>query len=254
MNQLQMVTLHVQQPIHLVAVGEGRWIQHNEVELSVLGTLQIAEHVFPDYGVKGLGEAVDLEVFACPITVGVGEINAHRRLGSPRRSVDAEGRGIGKEIEDPSVQAVVPNPGAGIAMVQEEPGVQVVAEIDNEPKTTFAYFGLYASRPELLVLLFALLLLPELVEGPLTGDTQGTGSRFRHQVLPFLALVGLIGVWSFKLGDVEVGPVAVNGQGHLGDVTEVDAVGLQAKFPCPGPSCLDSPLQAVGEKLGCLFS
>src|SRR5690606_10537030 len=98
-------------------------------------------------------EAVQLEVVLEPGEVGVGEVHRGGRDGAARGGVDGEGAGVAEEVEEALAPRLPADADAGVAVVEEEPGVEVVAQVHQELQPRLLDDEALAAAAELLVLL-----------------------------------------------------------------------------------------------------
>ena len=135
-------------------------------------------------------------------------------------------------------------------MIEEESRIEVVREIDDEGEAALADDALGSLARLFLVLVQAALALSRLRKYSFTGQGPGPSAVRRHELQPFgLELLVLL-VGPLVEGEEEGVAVAVEGQGHFGDVPVVEAQGLDALGSGPAPQALLVLEDPVAEILG----
>ncbi len=97
-EELGVVSLEVEESLHLFGAGEGGGIDDDEI-ISVVGTFKKFEAIGADDAVLIEIEVIEEEVLFSPLGIGVGHVDTRCGGGACQSGVDAEGAGVGKEIE-----------------------------------------------------------------------------------------------------------------------------------------------------------
>ncbi len=116
------------------ALGEFRWIQHDDIELLALFAIftQQLEHVMTDkLGVADI-QPVQLGVLAGNIQRILGEIDVDHFLGAALEGIDAKPTGVAEAVKHPLAFGVLGGSLAVIPLIQIETGFVTVANIHQD--------------------------------------------------------------------------------------------------------------------------
>ena len=73
---------------------------------------------------------VQFEIAPRPVLISIGQVDAHRFPRAAGCRIKAAG--IGKQVEEALAVAAIAYLGAGDAMIEEEPAIQISIEVDDE--------------------------------------------------------------------------------------------------------------------------
>src|SRR5713226_1109619 len=157
LDQLRMVSLNLESSLHLLGGGERGRVEHDQIiaDLAVRVMEQPLDRVRADHLVCGSIEIVEAQVARCPVEIGARGVHRGGVSGATRRGVDGERARISEQIEEPLALRLPSNAGASQSMVQEQPAVQVVPEVDPELKSLLGNGEELTGLAHLLVLLGA---------------------------------------------------------------------------------------------------
>ncbi len=258
-HQPAVVALDIQGLVHLLGVGEGGRVHEDQVELPP-GGLQPAQAVVAHHPVAAGVESVKGEVVPRPLQVGVGEIHADAVAGAgrplgltrPQRRLHGGGGGIAEEVEEALSGGHLAQHPAYRPVVQEQAGVEVVAQVDPQPRPPLLHLEALAAGRLLLVLGAAALALAALDHHPGRVDLEHLGNHREGIEEPLLGLGGIDGARRRVLLHVDPVAVDVDGQGILRYVGVIETVAALAALLEPLPQPPPVLLQPVGEHLGSL--
>ena len=228
-EQRRVIALDVPGVVHPLGVGERRRIDDDEVPAPA-GALGVGEEV-ADVGLDQLaGEPVEREVLGGPAEVGVRQID-RGGLHPGGRGVDRERAGVAEQVEH-GARRLGGDLRARDAMVEEQAGVDVVAQVDAERVAALVH-----GAPRALVGLALVLLGGAAVGEPLAAlDEHLAGRQHRRdrrdrrvepRVVAGLALERAVVV------DHQRALVAVDRDRDLRDVAVVDPPAGDALAPGP---------------------
>lgn len=227
-DEFAMVVLYVEDASGFFGVGEGRRVAEDEVVLAVafgepchdVGALQAV----------AVGEVVEVEVALRPVEVGGREVDAGGVGGAAERGVDAGARGVAEEVQDAFAGGFRAEAFAHGAVVEEEAGVEVVVQVDEELCFAFLYLQVFFACVLFVVLVFAALPCAGFQDDVVGFDGQGLrdGLQDVEDALPCFA--GIDGFGRRVFLDVGVLAVEVDGDGVFGQVLVIDAPGVGAAF------------------------
>lgn len=187
-------------------------------------------------------EAVQLQVPARPVEVGVREIDRHRFPGAARDGVDRGRARVTEQIEEALAFGLRADQLPHGSMVEEEARVEVVGEVHEEAEASLTDFVEGSLVAEFLVLSVSSLALTHLevdVGGEHAQHARDGGER---RLKPPLGLVRLDGLGRGILLDVHPALIEVNGQGVVGQIGVIDAKAAHIRAA--------RPLRQVAEVLG----
>src|SRR6476620_4481972 len=124
--------------------------------------LQVADRVGPDELVPLGTEPVDLEVALGPVQVCLRQIDARRLARAPGSRVDADAARVAKQVEKAFAAAHRADARAQRPVIEEQPRVEVIPEIDQELQSVLADLDVFATLVEAPVFLAALAALARL--------------------------------------------------------------------------------------------
>src|SRR3990172_3301971 len=127
----RVVALHVEGVDHGLGAREGGRIEEDEPVASGLALNEL-EAVGAYERVARAADAVEGEVLLRPVEVGVRQIHRRRRSGAALGRVDGGRPGVGEEVEETTAGGELADQVPGEALVEEEAGVEVVAQVDEE--------------------------------------------------------------------------------------------------------------------------
>jgi hypothetical protein len=97
-------------------------------------------------------EVVEAEIALGPVEVGVGKVHAGGGFRAAGGGVHRERAGVAEQIKEPAASRLLADHGAGETVVEEEAGVDVVAEIHLELQAALLHDERLAGFALLLVL------------------------------------------------------------------------------------------------------
>ena len=192
-------------------------------------------------------DSVELEVAPRPIEIGVGQIYGFAAGGTAGGGVYAEAAGVGKKIEEAFALGFAAHEGAGVAVVEEEAGVEVFVEVYPEGAAVFVHDKIFAAAAGFFVLAAAALaaaLFEVDVFGGKAGDELHGFHHFGQPGFVFGMLHNPAGVVFLQVGVVAVD---VDGEGVLRDVAVVEPPGFDVLPARPFDEVFGVFAQPVGK-------
>ena len=107
-------------------------------------------------------DAVRREIARCPIEVGVGQVDGLRGDGAACRRIHGKAPCVGEQVQHPPTLRTFAHDGPQRAMIEEEPGIEMRLEVDNEAQSRFNNGEILPARSRRLVLLALAALLARL--------------------------------------------------------------------------------------------
>ena len=255
-----VVALDVQGARHLGALGHRGGIEDDQVEApGDVVALEVGQDVAAHVAVGLAGEAVEVHVVPGGVEPSVGEVDGGGGARPAGCGVHREGAGVSEEVEHVSACGFGLDQGAGLAVVQEEPGVEVVGEVDVKAvaplgdlkATARVGHAAVGAAPAGADAQFDEDIVGRHLQGPVQGVDVGVD-------LPGRRFVGGR-VVAQAPGDVQASLVGVDVGGDLGDVAVVQAVAGDVVLAAPGfepalvfADAVDQHLRALG--VACVLS
>src|SRR5690606_35067665 len=213
-------------------------------------TLQKGQAVTLNQLVSTLVDPVELKIARGPVQVGAGHVDTSRRAGAAEGSMHRSRGGVAKQIEEAGVTGVCLKPQPDRAMVEEQPGVQVALQVDDEAGVALADHDVISTASKWPILLLAALALAHLEH-----DVAGIDADFLHdmaQPIPGLAAAQCRLLLTHRgrglvLLHMNAIAIAVDGEGILRHIRIVESIALDSPLPRPAPDVLQILAQAVGE-------
>ena len=242
----------VEVALHALGVREGRRRAEDQVvAVALLG--EERRHVAAHERVRRAGTRLSVEVLAGPVEVGVRQVDAHRRAARrrPRRRPSPSRctrTGSGSVL--PRGQRWIMR--AHAAVIEEQPGVEVVAQVDEEPVAALAHRRASCRARPLRTAspcaALAAALLDVARRRRRCRARSGTSARMspsRSSARAGSIVAG--GAYSCTCAGVLV---EVDGDGVLDEIGVVDAIAVDVFALRPLPAVLEVLAQAIGERLG----
>ena len=214
--------------LHALGVREGGRVEHDVVVPLARGGAGLEElqavRVHQPVRAPVHREAVELEVAARPVLVRPRHVHRGGRGRAARARVDGEAPRVGEQVEDALPRRVVPDDRARLAVVEEEPRVEVVAQVHLEPQALLLHRAHDAAVVHAVVLLGAVLDAPAVLHvEPRAGHLQAVEDLLLAAVLEGAHLLGRLVARAAVDPRHHVAVVPVDDRGELGDVALVEA-------------------------------
>ena len=134
-----MIALHIQHTLHALGIGEGRRVQENQIKSRAFGArlFQPVEAIGALQPMLRAVEAVQHQVLLCPLQIGVRQIHARRAACPSGRGEYRRAAGVAEQVQEIGAAGPAAQQFAHDSMIEEKPGIQVVAEIDPELESRF---------------------------------------------------------------------------------------------------------------------
>ncbi len=238
---------------HLFGVAKGGRVANDKVVLlAALGGInQILQAVFGKNLVLFAGaEVVVVEIAFGPLAVGLAEVNGGGLHCAASDGVDGEGGGIGEEVEEAFGLCPLTHHLPGGPMVEEEAGVQIVAEVDFEVEVV-----LLDDADVLITAVYFILRVQPTLDGPLLDKNLlrlqiESGLNFGEGLVAELGLLyGRFILRAFIQPDHRFAVVPIHDAGIFGDVSFIEAVAGDVVALGPFLQMFLSFSQAIGEHL-----
>ena len=191
-NQRDVIALQVELLRHALGARNRRRIEEDQVVALARRLLEPREHVFLQQPVaRRVVEAVAIQVAARPVEIRVRQIDARRRARTAgRREHGRRGR-VREQIQECLAGRELANARTRRPMIEEQPRVQVVREVDEELEPAFTGHFELAALGELLVLRAALLLAASAQVRALARHVEHLGNHAERLGAPRPRLLGL---------------------------------------------------------------
>ena len=198
-------------------------------------------------------QRVEAHVVLCPVQVGARHVHRGGFAGTAQTRVHGGTAGVGKEIQEALATGHLAQHAAGLAVIEEQAGIQIVVEVDPQTGTVLLYLHPVLLFGELLVLLFAFLTLAHFQDHLLAVHAGHLDGGLYHVEQ---ALTGLLG------GDIlgrrvllhhQVVLIAVDGGVVLRQIGVVETIAVEVLFLRPLLEGLQILAQTVGKVLCHLF-
>ena len=195
------------------------------------------------------GEAVQLQVLARPVEIGVGEVDRERFPGTSRGRVDSGRARVAEQIEKALVLGLTAQAQAHGPMVEEEPRIEVVGEVHQKAQAALLDFveGAFVAK-------FFVLPMPPLALAHLEVDigwqhAQHARDGGERLLKPPLGLVQLDALGRGVFLDMNPALIEVDGQRIVGQIRVIDAKAAHARAARPLRQVAKVLGQAVDEPL-----
>ena len=171
MDQLHVVPLHIKRVRHPAGIGERRGIQQHQVVILPAG-LKPRPAVATLDAMPALRKTVVGEILAQPAQVGVGHVDAGGAARATERRVDCGRAGIAEQVEKILARCLPRETQPQRSVIEKQPGVEVVVQIDQQPGLPFCHAQQFAAIPLAPILVASALATTLLVGDVARGDVQ----------------------------------------------------------------------------------
>ena len=205
--------------------------------------------------------AVLQHVAFSPVEVGLGKVDGKRALRACHRRVDGRRARVREQVQEAPADRKLRDLRARRAMVEEQAGVEVRAEVDFEHAAVLLHRRLARARGDAAVLPAALLVLANAVEDLVGVDAEHDRRKRQDVAHPSLRPLHVHAARRLVLGDDQVrlparffgAMVDVNGDRVVGQIGVVYAIAGDMVLFRPLAAFFRALLQTRGELLGSLL-
>ena len=146
-QQLAVIPQYIETLVHPLGIRESRRIDKNQIKLFITGR-DPRQTIGLNKVITTSGKAIEFKIALGPIKISLGHIDCGDRFSTTGSSVNRGGAGISKQIQHRLAPGQLTHLATGNAVIQKQPGIQIIMNIDVKPQPIFIDFKRFITLVE----------------------------------------------------------------------------------------------------------